>query len=379
VSLPQAWFVVQRTGHPRFPFRITVSQGGRQLLAVRSQSQWPGPGQQVFCLREGAADADPTLPEVERVPVRSLSRVGRKLALALDRPQRKRCEFLAVEKLRKEGEGSYEQVFFRTQSGITAHRSRTRVELRSTAGPLTIAIDSGERYPWPFPGADVSRRRLPAGDYALVEGHRTLAVVERKSYDNLLGDIGAVQALHLALAHLAAQPAPALVIEAQYGDFLDRGRLKGRWPPAHVARVLAELAVLHPGLPIIFAGNRKLAASWTATFFGAVRTRHFQPELELGLVQEAVAAYMPGAERDPDLDTRITQIVLAAPADGLSVSAIVRLVDGATPARVKRVIDALRLEGRVQRLGRGRGACWAPASPRSPPAGQVILRNEPDG
>jgi hypothetical protein len=47
--------------------------------------------------------------------------VVRKLALVLDRPNLKRCELL-VQKPRREG-GTYEQVFFRTESGIRAHRS----------------------------------------------------------------------------------------------------------------------------------------------------------------------------------------------------------------------------------------------------------------
>jgi ERCC4-type nuclease len=116
-----------------------------------------------------------------------------------------------VEKPRREG-GTYEQIFFRTESGIRAHRSRTRLELARPPGELRIVVDSAERYPWRFPGAAVERRKLAVGDYALLDGERTAAVVERKSYDNLLGEIGAIQALHHQLTDLASQPAAALVI-----------------------------------------------------------------------------------------------------------------------------------------------------------------------
>src|SRR3990170_3093911 len=157
-----ALWTVERTASRRFPFRITVEQEGRLLLAVRAQSAWPGPGQQIFCLHERELDPAEPLAPIERVPVVHLTRVGRKLSIALDRPQRKRCEFLVVIKPHGDRGGTYEQVFFRTESGIRAHRSRARVELAAPApAGLSIVIDSAERYPWRFPDAAVARRRLP--------------------------------------------------------------------------------------------------------------------------------------------------------------------------------------------------------------------------
>jgi hypothetical protein len=141
-------WIVERTQHRRFPIRITIEQDDRLILAVRAQSPWPGPGQQVFCLRERGRDPEEFSETLERVEVAHLARVGRKLAVVLDRPSRKRCEFLVVKRERKGGGERYEQIFFRTESGIRAHRSRSRVELLPSATPaLTIAVDSGERYP----------------------------------------------------------------------------------------------------------------------------------------------------------------------------------------------------------------------------------------
>ena len=303
--MPATW-TVERTRHPRFPFRVAVEQDGRLLFAVRAQSAWPGPGQQIFCLRERDQDPDELLDPLERVPVAHLSRVGRKLALVLDRPMRKRCEFLTVVKPRKDGSGTVEQIFFRTESGIRAHRSRSKVELAAPE-TLSIAIDSAERYPWRFPGASVTRRRLPVGDYALEVGARVVAVVERKSYDNLLADLGAVQALHQVLADLAGHESAALVIEAQYGDFLDERRLAGRWPASFLARVLAELTALHPRLPIVFAGSRKLANLWTERFFAACAGRQDSPQLEL--VREALGRY-EAEPRPAGLDAEIREAVM---------------------------------------------------------------------
>ncbi len=142
--MPAKW-ILERTTNHRFPVRIRIEQSGRVLLAVRAQSAWPGPGQQIFCVREWGDDPTEVLEPVEQVPVANLSRVGRKLAVVLDRPLRKRCEFLVVHKPRADGTGDYEQIFFRTESGIRSHRSRTRLELRDTPGGVTIAIDTQEK------------------------------------------------------------------------------------------------------------------------------------------------------------------------------------------------------------------------------------------
>jgi len=52
---------------------------------------------------------------------------------------------------------------------------------------LTIAIDTRERYGWKFAGrpAAIQRRALPAGDYAAIAAAAVVAVVERKTLENL--------------------------------------------------------------------------------------------------------------------------------------------------------------------------------------------------
>lgn len=148
--MPALW-TVERTLHRRFPFRVTIEQDGRPLLAVRAQSAWPGPGQQVFCLRERALDPEEHLEPLERVPVAHLGRVGRKLTVVLDRPNRKRCEFLVVPKVSEKDGRAYEQVFFRTESGIRAHRSRECLgawkRKASSAGPVAARPRAGNGPP----------------------------------------------------------------------------------------------------------------------------------------------------------------------------------------------------------------------------------------
>jgi hypothetical protein len=349
---------VERTTNPRFPFRISVEQDGRTVIAVRARAAWPGPGENIFCLQEHDYDPDEPLELVERVPLVSLTRMGRKIALVLDRPLRKRCEFLAIEKQRRDGTGSYQQLFFRTESAIRAHRSRTRVELRAAPVALTVVIDSAERYPWRFPGASVSRRKLPVGDYGLILDGRLVAAVERKSFDNLLGDVGAIQALHHQLGDLATIPASALVIEAEYRDFLDASRLANRWPPAHLGRVLAELAALHPRLPIVYAGNRKMANAWTHRFFLALASKQATPSPQL--VLETVARY--DAVPRENIDDRIRRVVLGEVATPFTVASIAERLPDVEITRIRRVIDQLRRQGTLVRRGRGRGSSWDRAS-----------------
>lgn len=348
-------WTVHRTSNTRFPFRVALERDGRTVLAVRATSPWPGPGQQVFCLREDGSDPDDSMELVERVPVLNHTQLGRKLAIVLDRPLRKRCEFLFIAKAYRDKPGTYEQVFFRTEAGIRSHRSRSRLEVRPSDAELRVVIDSGEKYAWRFPEATVSTRKLPAGDYALMDGERIAAVVERKSFDNLLADLGAIQALHHALAHLGRYAHSALVVEAQYADFIDDKRLEGRWPASFVARALAEIAVVHPRLPVIFAGNRKLANQWTHRFFLACAAHREAPQLEL--VREAPAggdAWTPMVS----LNERVRSLVMQDGRGPFALKAIAAEVEGATDVAVRRVLRELEREGKVRCLGRGRGARW---------------------
>jgi hypothetical protein len=348
----------------RFPYLLTIVRDGRPLLSLRVRERWPGPGMQIFCLRDDGNDPPQGEP-VERVPVRSLARIGRKLSVVLDRPTRKRCDFLFLTKPYRDGTGSYEQIFWRTEQAMRAHRSRSRPQLHHPAETLEIAVDPAERYAWTFPGSRVVRRKVSAGDYGLVVGDRVVAAVERKSFENMLAEIAALQILHQKLVELTSHPNTALVIEAQYADFLDPSRLArcGKWTPAYLARVFAEIAAVHPRLPVVFAGNRKLANGWTAGFFVAVAARladHAPP-----LIAEAVAAYGRG-EDGSGLDDRVRLTVLHELPESFALDDVRRQFPGQDPVRLRRVLGTLRLEGRVVCEGRGRAARWRRVTPAAP-------------
>ncbi|WP_395790500.1 ERCC4 domain-containing protein [Aquimonas sp.] len=348
-----ASWTVQTTQDPKFPFRIVIEQGGRTLFAFRAKAAWPGAGTQVFCLRERESPVDELLTPIEQVAVAHLTRLGRKISVTLDRAQRKRCEFLILEKPLRDGSGSYEQVFFRTEAATRSHKNAKSVEL-STRDDYEVVIDAHERYPWRFPGAQEQRRKLPVGDYGLIFNERIIAVVERKTLENLLTDLGELKGLHQQLAELANYPHAALVIEAQYADFGDADK-SGRWPAAHLLRVLAELPVLFPNVQCIFAGNRKLANIWTQRWFAAVQGALRQPRLPQ--VAEATAHYR-ASPADGGLDTRIRLSALQELPDGFPIALLRAQFPQLAPARIKRVLDGLRSEGKLVIEGRGKGARW---------------------
>ena len=116
------------------------------------------------------------------------------------------------------------------------------------------------------PAAVIERGAISAGDYALMDGDEMLAVVERKTLDNLLADFGMMPVLHQRLAELAAQDNHSLVIEASYADFLSPKKVH-HYTPGFCARAIAELYALHPHLRIVFCANRKVANEWTRHFF----------------------------------------------------------------------------------------------------------------
>ena len=358
--MPAQW-IVERTQNLRFPFRIRIEQDGRPLLAVRAQNSWPGAQSQIFCLRETEFDSAEHLEPVESVPVANLARLGAKLSVTLDRPQRKRCEFLKFQKPYRDRPGTYEQIFFRTEAAARAHRSSGRVEL-FPHGALDLVVDVHERYAWRVPGANVVVRRLPVGDYALLREERIVAVVERKALANFLADVNEIRSLHEQLAELGAYPHAALVVEAPYRDLANPART-GRWPPSHILRVVAELTALHPTVPIVFAGNRKLGNVWTQRFFAAVAAAARQPVPEF--VREPVVRF----EADPadgGVDTRIRVAALEGLPDGFSIVALRAACPGVADGRLRRVLGGLRDEGRLRCEGRGRAARWVRVAP---PAG----------
>lgn len=285
--ISEIWWIVETIGDEKFPYRLRIKKGTDTLLCLKTQDRWPGGRGNIFCLRDEAR-IDPFPGErIERVPVISLRRYGKRLSVVLDRPKYKRCDFLFLKKRYKTREGEYEQIFWRTQQALKERRPKVKLTAQGNVY-LHVIIDINEKYPWKCKGCKVTRERLPVGDYALKGGEGLLAVVERKTFDNLLGDFGNLPILHQQLGELEAYGYAVMIIEASYSDFLNPTKSRF-YTPNFAAKTIAELFALHPRLNIVFAGNRKLANEWALRFFSAVQSheRNMSPPM----VKEAVAAY----------------------------------------------------------------------------------------
>jgi len=274
-------WILERSGSDRFPYRLQILKGDEPWLTLRVADRWPAAGQNIYCLRETQAPAaHGGREEIERVAVVALQQRGKRVSVVLDRARYKRCDFLILAKPYKGRPGeTYEQIFWQTQLSMTQRRPGAR--LASAPGPrdFTVRIAHDERYPWRFPGTETVRGKLPAGDYALVDGDTTLAVVERKTFENLLADLGVMPLLHQRLLELAMFEHHALVVEAPYEHFLSAKRVH-HYSPTFLAAAIAELYAAHPRLRIVFCANRKTANDWTRSYFSAVWIRSKEPPPE---------------------------------------------------------------------------------------------------
>ena len=271
-------WILERCVSDRFPYRLQIQRGEEPWLILRTQDHWPAAGKRIFCLREEETpDSDEVLEELERVNIVAFHERGRRLSVVLDRKRYKRCDFLFLAKPYKDRPGeSYEQIFWLTQKAIMQHRPAYKLVSRSSRTVFTVHIDSNERYPWSFPGMVTKRASLPIGDYALMDGDDIIALVERKTLDNLLADFGVMQVLHQKLAELATYQNNAMVIEVPYADFLNPAKVH-HYTAGFCAKAVGELHALHPDLRIVYCANRKVANEWTRHYFAAVwNTRQSQ-------------------------------------------------------------------------------------------------------
>jgi ERCC4 domain len=253
-------FVVATNPDPEsslpFLIRLPVGPGG---VVLKAADTWPRTSK-VYCHAETSWPDDPEV--VERVPVRSCVRRGAAIDLVLDRSRENRSQIVFT-RIR----GGTEAIFW--QTARTSRQARPNVGVprrRSPAGPLTILVDSHERYPWRFTHqqARTVRHALAAGDYAVEVDGRVVASVERKTLADLVASLTTGK-LRYVLADLAALPRAAVVVEDRYSSVFRLDRVR----PAVVADGVAEAQVRFPTVPIVFCETRPLAQEWAYRFLGA--------------------------------------------------------------------------------------------------------------
>jgi len=272
-------WILEKTKIEKFPYRLIIKDRGEIILSLLVQDKWPGGGKNIFCLREREIETSGEV--VEEVEIVSIRRYGKRMAVVLKRERNKRCEFLFLKKKYKNKEGEYEQIFWRTSKALRERRPKAKIR-RYIKEKLKIIIDINERYPYKFPNAEIERKKLPCGDYALLdEEGKILAVVERKTFDNLKASFSNLPYFHQFLGELESYKYNALVIEANYSDFLNPEKLK-YYTSEFGAKAIAEIYSFHPSLNVVFAGSRKLAQEWVLRFFLAVKNYYLdKPHLKI--------------------------------------------------------------------------------------------------
>ncbi len=245
----------------RLPYLIWLPiEGG---LVLKARETWPR-ASRVFCAQD-ATGWDRAAEQLEDVPVLLCRRRGAAIDLVLDRPSLSRSQFVFTQARGRPA------IWWQTQKTAQAANPGARIPRGRSAGALTIAIDTREKYGWRFADRElvIERRALPAGDYAAIVGGAVVAAIERKTLENLATSLSD-GSLAFQLQRLAELPRAAIVVEGDYTDLFRTQPGRGSW----LAEMLGRLAVRYPEVPVVFAGSRKFAEEWAYRFLGAAVADH---------------------------------------------------------------------------------------------------------
>ena len=251
-------FVVARNPdtQSKLPFLLALPIDGGLFLKAREP--WPR-SSRVYChpLNEGWPDHVDVL---ERVPIRSCRRRGAAVDLVLDRPQLSRSQFVFTEIRGRPA------IFWQTQKTVRNANPGARVPRRRATTELQVVIDTRERYPFKFAGREVttSREALSAGDYAVGDPQRPIAVVERKTLENFVTCLSD-GSLAFQMQRLSEMPLSAVVVEGRYSELFRLQHVDAAW----VADVLSRLHARYPEIQVTFADSRKFAEEWTYRFLAS--------------------------------------------------------------------------------------------------------------
>jgi hypothetical protein len=247
------------------PFLLWLPVGPDRLV-LKAREQWPRTAK-VYCHR---ADGEwPERPDIlEEVGVRTCERRGVAIDLVLDRGKENRSQFIFTRL-----KAGREAIFWQTARTARTARPSVRVPGRraSRLDDFTIRVDTRERYPYKFTKqqASTERESLRVGDYGALLEDTLVAVVERKSLQDLVKGL-TDGSLAFQLADLATCPHAAVVVEARYSELFKHEYVSAGW----ASDLLARLQVRYASVPIVFCETRTLAEEWTFRFLGAALVGH---------------------------------------------------------------------------------------------------------
>jgi DNA excision repair protein ERCC-4 len=144
---------------------------------------------------------------------------------------------------------------------------------RSSAGPVTIVIDTREQEGYSFDPrlAATVRRALPAGDYSIA-GLENIVAVERKSLDDFVSTVIHSRArFRKELRKLAEYRAACVVVEAGLLEVLLHRYRGDAHPNAVVGSALS--IILDFRVPVFFCSSRQAACHFVQAYLLAAHTR----------------------------------------------------------------------------------------------------------
>jgi hypothetical protein len=115
-----------------------------------------------------------------------------------------------------------------------------------------------------------------AGGYGVANGPDTIAVVERKTLENLVASLSD-GTMAFQMQRLGEVARAAVVVEGRYSPLFKLEHV----PAAFIADGLARLEVRYPEVPVVFADSRKFAEEWTYRFLAAAPSSVRKPDPEI--------------------------------------------------------------------------------------------------
>jgi hypothetical protein len=235
--------------------RLPIEEG----LVLKARDTWPRSAR-IYC-HPCEADWPQDAEVIEETPVASCKRRGPVIDLVLDRPRLSRSQFVFTDTRGRPA------IFWQTQKAARAANPGARIpRARALPDGLTILVDTRERYPYRFAGRDVAAARsaLSAGDYGVANGEAIIAVVERKTLENLTSSLSD-GTLAFQMQRLGEVGRAAVVVEGRYSALFALEHV----PAPFIADGLARLQVRYPEIQVVFADSRKFAEDWTYRFLAA--------------------------------------------------------------------------------------------------------------
>jgi len=344
-------WIITKSDSKNFPYKLYIQQDNFTILSLLLQDRWPGEKGNIFCLINKEDTFTNNEEIVEQIDIVSFKKFGSKINIVLNRNIKKRCEFLFIEKKYKTKDGTYTQIFFRTQKGITERKLKNIYIPKPTKNDLIIGISTNERYPYKFNKFHVRYKYLPLGDYILedIDGN-ILAVVERKTFNNFCRELSNFNVFIMRLLELQSFNNSALVVESTYSDFFNSKKLKPYLSVSLVVKLLHQIFVKLPKLPIVFAGNRKMAEQWVTQYFLAVSS--LKNETKHKIVKEIPIEYYSRNFLEPT--AKIIKLLKQEPHSIREISEKLQINLEAT----RKYVYSLAKIGVIHTITRGKNAKW---------------------